>query len=105
MAYLCLARRVQKLIPFDPVLAPHKTKSFWVAVAVCGLLPVLLAPLCMIVIGYPPFPLRVQFRSGVITFTMIGAFLWLGFRFGRPGWFVVAILMFAVAILMKALFP
>jgi len=90
---------MQSLIAFEPVRAPHKTKRFWVSVTLCGLLPILLAPLYMkFIIGLPPFPLRVQVRSGIITFATCLAFLWLGFRFGRTGWLVVAMCMFAFAL-------
>ncbi len=97
-AYLFLVRRMQSLVPFEPVRAPHKTKRFWVSVAFFGLLPIVLAPLYMASRGYPPFPLRVQVRSGIITFATCLAFLWLGFRFGRTGWFIVAMCMFTIAL-------
>ena len=90
---------MQSLIAFERVRAPHKTKRFWVSVAFFGLLPIVLAPLYMkFIMGVPPFPLRVQVRSGVITFATCLAFLWLGFRFGRTGWFIVAMCMFAIVL-------
>jgi hypothetical protein len=90
---------MQSLIAFERVRAPHKTKGFWVSVAFFGLLPIVLAPLYMkFIMGVPPSPFRVQVRSGIITFVTCLAFLWLGFRFGRTGWFVVAMCMFAFAL-------
>ena len=90
---------MQSLIAFEPVRAPHKTKRFWVSVGFFGLLPILLAPFyTTFIMGVPPFPLCVQVRSGIITFATWLAFLWLGFRFGRTGWLLVAMFMFAFAL-------
>ena len=81
---------------FEPVRAPHKTKRFWIFVAL-GVVPILFAPLYMILIGFHAFPLRVQIRSGVLTLALWVAFFWFGFRFGRIAWFVIAMVMFAFA--------
>ena len=97
MAYLFLVRRMRDLNLFDPVPAPHRTKRFWLFVAL-GIVPILCAPLYMILIDFRPFSFRVQTQSGIITLAMWSAFWWMGLRFGRAGWFAVAMLMFGLVI-------
>jgi hypothetical protein len=95
---LILVRRMRSLIDFEPVRSPHKTKRFWMFVAVIGIASILFAQLFMMfVLGVRPFPLRVQVKSGAIAFPTLVIFSWIGFRFGRVGWYVVAIAMFAFA--------
>jgi hypothetical protein len=77
----------------NPVPAPHKTRRFWMFVAL-GLLPILCTPLYMILLGFRPFPLRVQIHSGMITFALWVAIFWFGFRFGRIAWLITVVLMF-----------
>jgi hypothetical protein len=89
---------MRSLIDFEPVRSPHKTKRFWMFVAVVGVGSILFAQLfMMLVLGVRPFPLRIQLKSGPIAFLTLITFYWIGFRFGRVGWFVVAIAMFAFA--------
>jgi hypothetical protein len=83
--------------PFDPVAAPHKTKRFWIFVAL-GLVPVLSAPLVQRLLGLPLFSLRVTLESGLITFATWVVAGWIGFRFGRTGWLGIAIAMLVFAI-------
>jgi hypothetical protein len=59
----------------NPVPAPHKTKRFWIFL-VLGLVPILFAPLYMVMMGFRPFPPRVQIHSGVITFATWTAIFW-----------------------------
>jgi hypothetical protein len=89
---------MHSLMPFEPVRAPHKTKRFWISVVFFGLSPILVVPLLMVLCGYPPFSLRTQVRTGLITFATCLAFLWLGFRFGRTAWLVIAVFMFVLAL-------
>jgi hypothetical protein len=87
---------MRSLIDFEPVRSPHKTKRFWMFVAVVGVASILFAQLFMMfVLGVRSFPLHVQLKSGAIAFLILLSFAWIGFRFGRIGWFVVAIAMFA----------
>ena len=81
----------------NPVPAPHKTKRFWMFVAL-GLVPILLAPLYMRLMGFRPFSVRVQIHSGLITLATWTAIFWFGFRFGRKAWPVILPLMFAFAL-------
>jgi hypothetical protein len=86
---------------FEPVPAPHKTKRFWVFVAL-AIVPFLCAPLCMVLLGFHRFPpLRIQIWTALITLVAWAAFFWFTFRFGRIAWFVVAMLMFGFAFLAR----
>ncbi|HMG04028.1 MAG TPA: hypothetical protein VK581_01120 [Chthoniobacterales bacterium] len=77
-----------------PVPAPSKTKRFWLLVAL-GLLIPLFAPLWMIFLGMPPFPLRIQLTSGTITFAVWIVLVWFALRFGVIAWSIIGILFFA----------
>ena len=85
-------------ILFEPVSAPHKTKRFWLFVAL-GLVVLLCAPVIQILLGLPPFPRRVQISSGAITFALWVIAFWFGLRFGRIAWLTIATLMAIFALL------
>jgi len=82
----------------QPVPAPHKTKRFWLLVALGLLIPVA-APLWLIFHGLRPFPLRVQFSSGAITFTLWIATIWSALRFGVIAWIIIGILFLGFGLL------
>jgi hypothetical protein len=81
---------------FERVPAPHRTKRFWIFFVV-GIVPILCTPLYMLLMGFRPFPLRVQIHSGLVTFTTWVAFFWFGFRFGRTAWLIIGMLIFTFA--------
>ena len=56
---------------------------------------VICAPLIQALLGLPPFPRNIQIRSGIITLLTMTIMVWFAFRFGRIGWFVIAMLMLA----------
>jgi hypothetical protein len=81
---------------FELVRAPHKTRRFWMYVAL-GIVPILCAELYMQLMGFRP-PVRIQIQNGLITFAMWVATFWFGFRFGRTAWLVIAAHMFVFAL-------
>jgi hypothetical protein len=85
---------------FEPCSAPHKTKRFWLLVAL-GVFVVLTAPLVQILLGLPLFPLRVHITSGVITFVVWVSMIWLAIRFGRIVWFAIALFFLGFALFSK----
>jgi hypothetical protein len=74
----------------DPLPAPHKTRRFWMLVALGTLIP-LAARLWLVFHGLPPFPLRVELSTGAITFALWVITIWFALRFGRIVWFIVAV--------------
>ncbi len=81
----------------QPVSAPHKTRVFWMIVAL-GLVPVLATPFFMRLRGFPPFPLHVQISSGAITFLLWAIASWFILRFGRVALVAVALAMLSFAL-------
>ena len=77
----------------NPVPAPHKTKRFWMFVAL-GLVPIICAPLYIMLAGFR-VSIWIQIQSGIITFALWTAIFWFGLRFGRKAWLVIIMLMFA----------
>jgi len=79
-----------------PVPAPHRTKRFWLFVAL-GLVPIVCAPLYITWVGFR-VPVWTQIQSGIITFALWVTVFWFGFRYGRIVWLVLFPLMFAFAL-------
>jgi hypothetical protein len=79
---------------FGPFSAPHRTKHFWLVVGLLAVV-VVCAPQIQALLGLPPFPRSIQISSGLLTLLTMTVAVWFAFRFGRIGWFIVAILMLA----------
>jgi hypothetical protein len=82
---------------FNPVSAPHKTKRFWIFVAL-GIIPGLCGPLVQRLMGIPLFALRVHISAGLITFALWVTAFWFGLRFGPVAWIVIGVIMLTFVI-------
>ena len=58
--------------------SPHKLKRFWISVSAAAAV-ILCAPLIQHLLGYPPFPLRVQLSTGPIIFVLLVPAFWVAF--------------------------
>ena len=74
-----------------PFPAPHKTVQFWSFVALLTL-ALLCAPFVLpVFVSLPAISFRGWLSSAGITMVIVVPVVWLGFRFGRIGWFLVGV--------------
>src|SRR5215469_707748 len=85
---------MRSLFNVEPVLAPHKTKRFWMLVGLV-VVAVIIGTLWQRIMG---LSLRAQITSAIMTLTVAFTIFWVGVRFGRIAWFIMGLLMVAFII-------
>jgi hypothetical protein len=84
---------MKPFVHFGPFRAPHKTKGFWIYVAVIAA-SVISAPLLPSLLGLPPVSWHTWLTSGAITLLVFIPLGWGAFWFGRIGWLIVTAALF-----------
>jgi hypothetical protein len=85
---------------FQPVLALHKTKRFWIFVAF-GTLPIVGTLLVLRTLGAPPLPLQMLVTISAATLASWAVMLWFIFRFGGTALLTIGGIMIALGILAR----
>ena len=87
-----------------PFTSPHKTRRFWTLITLLCL-ALLCAPFVLRFLGVPLplMPYRSWLGSAAITFVFMLPVVWLAFRFGRIGWFLVGIGFIVLGLLFRSL--